>query len=122
WRCLSDGLPLARRCAEQGVQPLPAGRARREAGTADQPRRARTRRDQAQEAHEPRARRDRGGQGRVSGQRRRRVREAMSLAGRELILGVTGSIAAYKAVYLLRELTRLGATLPVSLTDTGAVC
>src|SRR5881628_2154905 len=27
----------------------------------------------------------------------------MSLAGRELILGVTGSIAAYKAVYLLRE-------------------
>jgi phosphopantothenoylcysteine synthetase/decarboxylase len=26
----------------------------------------------------------------------------MSLAGRELILGVTGSIAAYKAVYLLR--------------------
>ena len=30
----------------------------------------------------------------------------MSLAGKELILGVTGSIAAYKAVYLLRELTR----------------
>ena len=28
----------------------------------------------------------------------------MSLDGRELILGVTGSIAAYKAVYLLREL------------------
>ena len=27
----------------------------------------------------------------------------MSLAGRELILGVTGSISAYKAVYLLRE-------------------
>ena len=27
----------------------------------------------------------------------------MSLAGKELILGVTGSIAAYKAVYLLRE-------------------
>ena len=29
-------------------------------------------------------------------------------SGRELILGVTGSIAAYKAVYLLRELTRRG--------------
>ena len=32
----------------------------------------------------------------------------MALGGRELILGVTGSIAAYKAVYLLRELTRAG--------------
>lgn len=40
----------------------------------------------------------------------------MSLAGRELILGVTGSIAAYKAVYLLRELTRLGAGVTVCLT------
>src|SRR5439155_311911 len=117
WRCLSDGLSLARRCAEQGVQPLPAGRARREAGAADQPRRGRTRRDQAQEAHEPRARGDRGGQGRVPGQGRRRDREGMSLAGRELILGVTGSIAAYKAVYLLRELTRLGASVTVCLSE-----
>jgi len=41
----------------------------------------------------------------------------MSLAGRELILGVTGSIAAYKAVYLLRELTRLGAGVTVCLTE-----
>ncbi len=40
----------------------------------------------------------------------------MSLAGRELILGVTGSIAAYKAVYLLRELGRLGASVTVCLT------
>jgi phosphopantothenoylcysteine decarboxylase / phosphopantothenate---cysteine ligase len=38
------------------------------------------------------------------------------LAGRELILGVTGSIAAYKAVYLLRELTRLGAGVTVVTT------
>jgi phosphopantothenoylcysteine decarboxylase / phosphopantothenate---cysteine ligase len=38
------------------------------------------------------------------------------LDGRELILGVTGSIAAYKAVYLLRELTRLGARVTVCLT------
>ncbi|HYB70715.1 MAG TPA: flavoprotein, partial [Candidatus Bathyarchaeia archaeon] len=37
----------------------------------------------------------------------------MSLAGTELILGVTGSIAAFKAVYLLRELTRLGASVTV---------
>jgi phosphopantothenoylcysteine decarboxylase/phosphopantothenate--cysteine ligase len=40
----------------------------------------------------------------------------MSLAGREIILGVTGSIAAYKAVYLLRELTRLGAGVTVVTT------
>ena len=40
----------------------------------------------------------------------------MSLAGRELILGVTGSIAAYKAVYLLRELTRGGASVTVVTT------
>jgi len=41
----------------------------------------------------------------------------MSLEGRELILGVTGSIAAYKAVYLLRELTRLGASVTVCLSE-----
>ena len=40
----------------------------------------------------------------------------MPLAGRELILGVTGSIAAYKAVYLLRELTRAGAGVTVVTT------
>ena len=39
------------------------------------------------------------------------------LDGRELILGVTGSIAAYKAVYLLRELTRGGAHVTVCLTE-----
>jgi phosphopantothenoylcysteine decarboxylase/phosphopantothenate--cysteine ligase len=40
----------------------------------------------------------------------------MSLAGKELILGVAGSIAAYKAVYLLRELTQAGASVTVVLT------
>ena len=40
-----------------------------------------------------------------------------SLDGRELILGVTGSIAAYKAVYLLRELTRRGARVTVCLSE-----
>ena len=39
-----------------------------------------------------------------------------TLDGRELILGVTGSIAAYKAVYLLRELTRRGARVTVCLS------
>ena len=37
----------------------------------------------------------------------------MSLQDKDLILGVTGSIAAFKAVYLLRELTRLGARVTV---------
>ncbi|MBI4611859.1 MAG: bifunctional phosphopantothenoylcysteine decarboxylase/phosphopantothenate--cysteine ligase CoaBC [Candidatus Rokubacteria bacterium] len=41
------------------------------------------------------------------------------LSGKELILGVTGSIAAYKAVYLLRELTRLGAGVTVVLTEAA---
>jgi phosphopantothenoylcysteine decarboxylase/phosphopantothenate--cysteine ligase len=41
----------------------------------------------------------------------------MTLAGRELVLGVTGSIAAYKAVYLLRELVRLGAAVHVCLSE-----
>src|SRR5262249_39783126 len=36
----------------------------------------------------------------------------MSLAGRELILAVTGSIAAYKAAYLVRELRRGGGRGP----------
>ena len=40
-----------------------------------------------------------------------------TLDGRELILGVTGSIAAYKAVYLLRELTRLGGRVTVCLSE-----
>src|SRR6266851_5222686 len=40
----------------------------------------------------------------------------MTLHNKELILGVTGSIAAYKAVYLLRELTRLGARVTVVTT------
>ncbi len=40
-----------------------------------------------------------------------------ALAGKQLILGVAGSIAAYKAVYLLRELTRLRAEVAVCLTQ-----
>ncbi|MBI1894880.1 MAG: bifunctional phosphopantothenoylcysteine decarboxylase/phosphopantothenate--cysteine ligase CoaBC, partial [Candidatus Rokubacteria bacterium] len=41
------------------------------------------------------------------------------LAGREVILGVTGSIAAYKAVFLLRELIRLGAGVTVVMTEAA---
>lgn len=39
-----------------------------------------------------------------------------SLVGREIVLGVTGSISAYKAVYLLRDLVKLGAGVTVVLT------
>ena len=39
------------------------------------------------------------------------------LDGKEIILGVTGSIAAYKSAYLLRELTRLGARVTVCMTE-----
>jgi phosphopantothenoylcysteine decarboxylase / phosphopantothenate---cysteine ligase len=42
---------------------------------------------------------------------------AGALSGRELILGVTGSIAAYKAVLLLRELTARGAAVTVCLSE-----
>src|SRR3972149_251524 len=40
----------------------------------------------------------------------------MSLAGKEIILGITGSIAAYKAGLLLRELTARGAEVSVVMT------
>jgi phosphopantothenoylcysteine decarboxylase/phosphopantothenate--cysteine ligase len=40
----------------------------------------------------------------------------MALADRELILAVTGSIAAYKAAYLLRELRRAEASVTVVMT------
>jgi phosphopantothenoylcysteine decarboxylase/phosphopantothenate--cysteine ligase len=39
-----------------------------------------------------------------------------ALDGREIVLGVTGSIAAYKAVLLLRELTAAGARVTVCLS------
>lgn len=39
------------------------------------------------------------------------------LTGKEIVLGVTGSIAAYKAVELLRELTRRGASVTVVMTE-----
>ena len=40
----------------------------------------------------------------------------MSLAGKQIILGITGSIAAYKAVLLLRELTARDAEVSVVMT------
>jgi phosphopantothenoylcysteine decarboxylase/phosphopantothenate--cysteine ligase len=44
--------------------------------------------------------------------------EAM-LTGKRILLGVTGSIAAYKAVELLRELTKRGAEVQVVMTEAA---
>lgn len=43
----------------------------------------------------------------------------MELAGKRIILGVTGSIAAYKAVYLLRLLIKEGARVQVVMTQSA---
>jgi len=43
----------------------------------------------------------------------------MSLAGKEVVLGVTGSIAAYKAVELLRELVKAGISVTVVMTESA---
>lgn len=43
----------------------------------------------------------------------------MKLAGKRIILGVTGSIAAYKAVYLLRLLVKEGADVQVIMTSAA---
>src|SRR5574341_1319654 len=42
--------------------------------------------------------------------------QAMGLAGKRILLGVSGSIAAYKAVEVLRELTRRRAEVRVAMT------
>jgi phosphopantothenoylcysteine decarboxylase/phosphopantothenate--cysteine ligase len=42
--------------------------------------------------------------------------EANPLAGRRVVLGVTGSVAAYKAVEIASGLTRAGAEVPAVLT------
>lgn len=42
-----------------------------------------------------------------------------ALSGKRIVLGVTGSIAAYKAVGLLRLLTQAGASVHVVMTDSA---
>jgi phosphopantothenoylcysteine decarboxylase/phosphopantothenate--cysteine ligase len=41
------------------------------------------------------------------------------LAGRHIILGVTGGIAAYKSAFLVRELVRAGAEVQVAMTEAA---
>src|SRR5574337_2001603 len=43
----------------------------------------------------------------------------MTLQGKKIVLGVTGSIAAYKAVELMRELTRAGPSVRVVMTESA---
>ncbi|GET22971.1 hypothetical protein JCM18694_32170 [Prolixibacter denitrificans] len=45
--------------------------------------------------------------------------EYMKLQGKKIILGVTGSIAAYKAAYLLRGLVKEGAEVQVVMTPSA---
>lgn len=46
--------------------------------------------------------------------------EAMTVRGKNILLGVTGGVAAFKAVLLLRLLTRAGAEVRVVLTPSAA--
>lgn len=41
------------------------------------------------------------------------------LTGKKILVGVTGSIAAYKSAYLVRELIRLGAEVRCILTPAA---
>ena len=41
------------------------------------------------------------------------------MSGKKIVLGITGSIAAYKSCYLLRELVRRGADVQVVITPAG---
>jgi phosphopantothenoylcysteine decarboxylase/phosphopantothenate--cysteine ligase len=43
----------------------------------------------------------------------------MTLQGKKILLGVTGSIAAYKAAELVRELTKAGASVRVVMTESA---
>ena len=41
------------------------------------------------------------------------------LSGKRIVLGITGGIAAYKAVYLLREYQKAGAEVRVTMTPSA---
>ena len=42
-----------------------------------------------------------------------------ALQGKKIILGITGSIAAYKSIHLLRLLTKAGAEVQVIMTPAA---
>ena len=41
------------------------------------------------------------------------------LKGKKIVLGITGSIAAYKACYIIRGLVKRGAEVQVVITPSG---
>ena len=41
------------------------------------------------------------------------------LKGKKIVLGITGSIAAYKACYIIRGLVKKGAEVQVVITPSG---
>ena len=43
----------------------------------------------------------------------------MSLQGKHIVLGITGSIAAYKSATLIRLLIKMGAEVQVVITPSG---
>lgn len=43
----------------------------------------------------------------------------MDLAGKRIVLGLTGGVACYKAAFFLRELTRVGASVQVVMTEAA---
>ena len=45
--------------------------------------------------------------------------DRLELAGRHLVLGLSGGIACYKAADLLRELVKAGATVQVVMTEAA---
>lgn len=44
---------------------------------------------------------------------------ANPLKGKKIVLGITGSIAAYKACYIIRGLIKRGAEVQVVITPAG---
>lgn len=44
---------------------------------------------------------------------------ANTLKGKKIVLGITGSIAAYKACYIIRGLIKQGAEVQVVITPAG---
>ena len=41
------------------------------------------------------------------------------LTGKKIVLGITGSIAAYKSCFIIRELIKSGAEVQVVITPAG---
>ena len=54
-----------------------------------------------------------------SDERRRDAQTPLDLAGRHIVLGLSGGIACYKSAELTRELVKAGATVQVVMTEAA---